>query len=164
MLSLAVHRWIFCWQHYLCFMQRILLYCSLLHAWVSMVIGACFNRSIFIILNTDMTFLGLSQSIYLFMVDRITMTTITTLGAKARVILLQFSPTAITFMELIRWFQCCGYFIIGYKILCNHTNSYVCCFFITGLSLSKEGPPAGNATMTTFHLVVLNKKYCLLGY
>ncbi|KAM3238550.1 hypothetical protein P3L10_013582 [Capsicum annuum] len=49
-----------------------------------------------------MTFRGLSQSTYLFMVDQITMTTITVLGAKPRAILLQFSLTVITYMELIR--------------------------------------------------------------
>lgn len=81
-----------------------------------MVIEACFNWSIFVILS-DMIFLGVSQSMYLFMVEQITMTTITMLVAKARAILLQFSPTVITYMELIRWFRYYGCLFSGYKFL-----------------------------------------------
>ncbi|CBI22142.3 unnamed protein product, partial [Vitis vinifera] len=49
-----------------------------------------------------MTFPGVLRNIYHFMVVLITMITITMLGDKAKVTLLQSSPTVITFMELTR--------------------------------------------------------------
>ena len=52
--------------------------------------------------RTDMTFPGVLRNIYHFMVVLITMITITMLGDKAKVTLLQSSPTVITFMELTR--------------------------------------------------------------
>ncbi|CAA2980333.1 Hypothetical predicted protein [Olea europaea subsp. europaea] len=56
----------------------------------------------FVLNNSGLTFLGLQQDIFHFTVVQITMIIIIMLADKARVILLQYSPIAITYMELTR--------------------------------------------------------------
>lgn len=67
---------------------------------IDVTLGAFCKLLIFLL--ADMTFPGILQNIYHFMVVLITMTTITMLGDKVIATLLQSSPTVITFMEQTR--------------------------------------------------------------
>lgn len=97
-----------------------------------------------------MTFPGILQNIYHFMVVLITMTTITMLGDKAIATLLRSSPTVITFMEQTRllysdflWFYYLQFLV---KVTLTQIVFQLCFldFILLGLSVSKEASSEGN--------------------